>query len=75
MPKIPVVSGKRTVRAFEKIGFTVVRQSGSHVVLKNEHNSIVTIPLHKELKKGTLRKGILKPLRISVEEFIETIKK
>jgi len=33
MPKLPVLSGKQAVRAFEKAGGRVDRQRGSHVVL------------------------------------------
>jgi hypothetical protein len=32
MPKLPVVSGAETVRAFERAGWYVDRQRGSHVV-------------------------------------------
>jgi predicted RNA binding protein YcfA (HicA-like mRNA interferase family) len=35
MPKLPVVSGKDTINALEHLGFTVTRQKGSHVVLRN----------------------------------------
>lgn len=34
MPKLYRVSGEDTIRALEKLGFSKVRQRGSHVVLK-----------------------------------------
>ena len=34
MPKLRRVSGKETIRALEKLGFSQVRQRGSHVVLR-----------------------------------------
>ena len=38
MPKLPVISGKQTVKRFERAGWRVARQRGSHVVmLKPEH--------------------------------------
>lgn len=37
MPKLPVVSGKKAIRAFEKIGFEKIRQKGDHVVLKDSN--------------------------------------
>ncbi|MHB1507233.1 MAG: type II toxin-antitoxin system HicA family toxin [Cuniculiplasma sp.] len=33
MPKLPTVSGKKTIKALSKIGFVVLRQNGSHVFL------------------------------------------
>ncbi|OGK39274.1 hypothetical protein A3A74_00375 [Candidatus Roizmanbacteria bacterium RIFCSPLOWO2_01_FULL_35_13] len=35
MPKLPVVSGKELIKAFEKIGFITVRQESTHVVIKH----------------------------------------
>lgn len=52
-------------------GFAVVRQRGSHVILRKEGptGAIGTVvPDHPELKVGTL-KGVLKLARVSEEEF------
>lgn len=70
MPKPPVVSGEEAVRAFEKAGWTVARQRGSHVVLTRP-GSIFTlsIPLHDELGPGLLRDQIRKA-GLTIEEFI-----
>jgi len=66
------ISGKDCVRILcNKFGFEFARQSGSHVVLKKEtpKGKIGTVvPLHKELKTGTL-KGILEMAKISEEDF------
>jgi len=74
MPKLPVVSGKELIKVFGKIGFLFVRQRGDHVIMKHQDGRIVTVPLKKEIKKGTLKKGILNPLNISVEELIDLLK-
>jgi predicted RNA binding protein YcfA (HicA-like mRNA interferase family) len=67
MPKLPVLSGSAVVRALEKLGFEQVRQRGSHVVMRR--GSVGTVmPLHKELKVGTLS-GILRQAQIPAEEF------
>ena len=59
------MSGKEVVRIFEKYGCEVLRTVGSHVRIKIDGDSRhITIPLHKELKKGTLR-GIIKDFEIS----------
>jgi predicted RNA binding protein YcfA (HicA-like mRNA interferase family) len=56
MPKLPRISGREAVRAFEKAGWEVARQRGSHVVL-TKPGSIYTlsIPLHRTLGPGLLR--------------------
>lgn len=52
------ISGKKAKKIIEENGFVVSRQKGSHVVLTKMSDSvkkIVVVPVHKELKKGTLR--------------------
>ena len=76
MPKLPQVSGKETIKALQKIGFDVAGQKGSHVKLvrmNNNQKQTVIIPLHKILKSGTLRNGILKVINLSVEDFIHLL--
>jgi predicted RNA binding protein YcfA (HicA-like mRNA interferase family) len=71
-PKLPVVSGEDLIRVLRRFGYEVVRQKGSHVRLRNEsapERLPVTVPLHKELAKGTL-KNILKDSGISIDELI-----
>jgi predicted RNA binding protein YcfA (HicA-like mRNA interferase family) len=71
MPKLPVVSGKDTINALERLGFSVTRQKGSHVVLRKGNIGCV-VPNHKELKSGTLA-GIIRQAGLSVDEFIEAL--
>jgi predicted RNA binding protein YcfA (HicA-like mRNA interferase family) len=67
MPKSPVVSGAQVINVLSRLGFSVVRQRGSHVVLRKGSMGCV-VPNHKELKTGTLA-GILKQAGISLDEF------
>ena len=68
MPKLPRISGRECIKALEKLGFHQTRQRGSHVVMKREFSGCV-VPLHKEIKIGTLS-GILKQASVDPEEFI-----
>ena len=57
MQKLPVVSGKDLIKLLSKLGYKTVRQRGSHIRLVKvseigEHK--ITVPLHKEIAKGTL---------------------
>jgi predicted RNA binding protein YcfA (HicA-like mRNA interferase family) len=67
-PSLPHVSGAETVRVLERLGFTVVRQKGSHVMLRRGAAGCV-VPLHRELKTGTLS-GVLKQAGVTAEEFL-----
>ena len=70
MTKLPIISGDEVVRAFQKAGWLVARQKGSHVVLIREgKRANLSVPLHKELDPGTLR-GLIRDAGISVSEFI-----
>jgi predicted RNA binding protein YcfA (HicA-like mRNA interferase family) len=53
------------------LGFVVVRQRGSHVVLRKGSQGCV-VPEHKEIKIGTLA-GILKQADVSADEFIAAL--
>jgi len=69
MPKLPVVSGAEAVKAFERAGWHVDRQRGSHVVmLKSGHVASLSIPQHRELAPGTLR-ALIRAAGMTVEEF------
>jgi predicted RNA binding protein YcfA (HicA-like mRNA interferase family) len=74
MGKLPVVSGKETVRALNKIHYEVDHQKGSHIILRlNIHpHRRITIPNHKEIAKGTLR-AIIKECGLTVDEFINLL--
>ncbi len=73
MPELPHISGNEAINVFERMGFKVVRQRGSHVVLRKDDRGCV-IPLHKELAVGTLRSAI-KQAGITDADFITGYKK
>nr|WP_083889357.1 type II toxin-antitoxin system HicA family toxin [Xenococcus sp. PCC 7305] len=35
MTKLPRISSKKAIKALERLGFQKIRQTGSHVVMKN----------------------------------------
>ncbi len=65
--KLPVISGEDMVKFLVRQGFLVKRQTASHVVVQKEWR-VFSIPLHPELKKGTLI-GILKQAGIPAGDF------
>ncbi len=73
MTKLPVVSGQDCVKALEQAGFHVDRQKGSHIMLYRDNPiTLVVVPNHKEIDRGTLR-SIIRQADLSVEEFIELL--
>lgn len=74
MSKLPLISGKEAVRAFEKAGWRISRQKGSHVILvKSGKQANLSIPLHKELDLGTLR-GLIRDSGMNIGDFLTYLK-
>lgn len=73
MPKLPHISGAQAVRALEHLGFVVVRQRGSHIVLRRGSAGCV-VPNHREIKVGTLG-GVLKQAGVTPEDFLAALHK
>jgi predicted RNA binding protein YcfA (HicA-like mRNA interferase family) len=75
MPVFPQLSGRETVRAFESLGWKVVRQKGSHIILiKDGQIATLSVPDHKEVAKGTLR-SLIRSAGLTVSEFLDVLKK
>ena len=73
--KLPRVSASEAIRALEKAGFFLARQSGSHRIYKNAEVRRATVPYHsgKELHPKIL-KSILRDADLTTEEFLELMK-
>ncbi len=75
MPKLPSVTGKDAVKAFQALGFEVKRIKGSHhMMVKTGHRFVLSVPVHgnERLKKGTLR-SLINDAGVTVEEFIDVL--
>ena len=69
MPALPVLSGRRAVRVFERFGWQVARQRGSHIILtKVGRAETLSVPDHAELAPGTLR-ALIRKAGLTVEQF------
>ena len=69
--KLPVISGIEVIKRLKKAGFIATRQKGSHIRLEKhttDKTIKLTVPLHSELKKGTLNR-IIKDAGLTLEEF------
>jgi len=68
MSRLPVCSGQDAVRVFQKLGYQVDHQTGSHIILRHPQMRRLTVPNHRELAKGTLR-ALIREAGITKEEF------
>jgi predicted RNA binding protein YcfA (HicA-like mRNA interferase family) len=75
MPVLPQLSGQETALAFESLGWKVVRQKGSHIILiKDGQIATLSVPDHKEVAKGTLR-SLIRSAGLTVSEFLDALEK
>jgi predicted RNA binding protein YcfA (HicA-like mRNA interferase family) len=69
MPPLPVLSGRKAVRAFERLGWQIARQRGSHIIMVKEGEmTTLSIPDHKEVARGTLR-SLIRSAGVTLDEF------
>jgi predicted RNA binding protein YcfA (HicA-like mRNA interferase family) len=77
--KLPRGIGEdRLIRALEKLGYSVIRQKGSHIRMSypGPPGHFVTVPNHDPMKTGTFH-GILAEVAqaraISIEKIVELL--
>ena len=72
MGKFPVVSGQDLFKIFHRLGYYVDHQTGSHAILRNKDrpHRRLTVPIHKEIARGTLH-SIIRQAGITPEEFLK----
>jgi predicted RNA binding protein YcfA (HicA-like mRNA interferase family) len=64
------ISGKEAVKIFQRFGYKLDHQTGSHMILHHESRPTLSIPNHKELAPGLLR-ALIRKSGLTVEEFLK----
>ena len=73
-PKLPRRTAAEVKRALERTGFQVVRQSGSHQILKNAAGRRVTLPMHSgQTLHPKVLKNILADAELTPEQLAELL--
>ncbi len=72
MSRLPVCSGQDAIRAFEKLGYRIDHQTGSHIILRHASMRRLTVPNHRELAKGTLR-ALIREAGLTKDEFVNLL--
>lgn len=66
---MPALSWREVVKAFERLGWALIRQHGSHRHYTHPDSpNILSIPEHSIIKSGTLS-GLLRTAGVTREEF------
>jgi predicted RNA binding protein YcfA (HicA-like mRNA interferase family) len=70
MPKLPRLTARQIIAALEKVGFSLARQSGSHMIYKNAAGKRVTVPFHaSRILHPKVLKSILRDADLSIENL------
>ncbi len=79
MGNLSEVSARDALRVFQKAGFSIMSQRGSHIKMRRALATgkveTIIVPNHKHIKEGTLKKGILRVIGMSTKEFLSLLKK
>jgi len=73
VPAVPILRPREVVKTFQRLGWEVARQRGSHIILTKEgHIATLSVPKHPEVARGTVR-SLIARAGITVEEFLEAL--
>lgn len=74
MPRLPVISGRQAVVAFQRAGFEVKRPRASHIIMaKPGFPATLSVPDHRELKRGTLR-ALIRKAGLTIDQFEQLLR-
>ena len=69
--RLPRVSAGEMARVLERLGFVLVRQSGSHRIYRNALEKRVTLPYHSgRILHPKVLRSILRDAGLSIEELV-----
>lgn len=70
MTKLPRLTAREICSVLEKLGFTIVRQSGSHIIYKNAEGKRATVPFHAaKILHPKILKSILRDAGLTAEDL------
>lgn len=71
--QLPTISWEEAVRVFEKDGWSYTRHNSNHFIMKKPGMRFhLSVPKHRSLKKGTLRK-LIRVADMSVQRFVSLL--
>ena len=74
-PRKPRITASQVIKAIERKGFQLARQSGSHQIYRNAEGRRVTVPIHgSKILHPKVLASILKEAKITWEELEELLR-
>ena len=74
MPRPPRLTASEIIAVLEKVGFSLARQSGSHMIFKNASGKRATVPFHTgKILHPKILKSILRDSDLSIEKLQELL--
>jgi predicted RNA binding protein YcfA (HicA-like mRNA interferase family) len=71
MGNVPVLKAAEVIAILQRLGFSEVRQRGSHKQLRNAQGQVTTVPVHqgRDISPILLRQ-IAKDVGLTVDQFL-----
>lgn len=71
MTRLPVVDARTMERLLLKLGFTAIRQKGSHIFYRHPDGRTTTLPHHPG---RNLARPLIREIKVSPEEYRELLR-
>ena len=71
--KLPLLSGRQVLAAFQLLGFVEIHRKGSHVKMEHADGRRIVFPYHDEVDRYTLR-GALRDASVPEEDFLKCVR-
>ena len=73
MSPVPLLRPREVVRAFQRLGWTIARPRGSHIILTKKGSiATLSVPDHPQVARGTLR-SLLARAGATLDQFLEAL--
>lgn len=73
--RMPRATASQIIKVLEKTGFVLSRQSGSHMIYKNDAGLRATVPFHgAKILHPKILKSIMREADLTVEKLMELLK-
>ena len=72
--RFPTIRSRECVRGLQRLGFEVVRQTGSHIRFRHPDGRAATVPSHGSVDLGRgITRSILQKAQVSLSDFLDAL--
>ena len=74
MPKLPRLTARQIITVLEKAGFSLARQSSSHMIYKNTVGKRATVPFHaSKILHPKVLKSIMRDADLTLDDLKDSL--